>query len=107
MAVMRVALQAAPMAGRSMLVLLIYGVFFIGIMWFLILGPQRRIQKKHEELVSGLKKGDEVLTEGGIIGTVLHLTDDRITIKTAENTRLVIARAKVARVMTAEPEAKT
>lgn len=77
---------------------------FIAIMWFLIIAPQRRMQKKHEQLVSGLKKGDEVVTEGGIIGSVVHLADDRLTIKTAENTRLVVARGKIARVLGVEPE---
>ncbi len=53
-------------------------------------------------MVTALKKGDEVVTEGGIIGSVVHLTDDRLTIKTAENTRLVVARGKIARVLGVE-----
>jgi preprotein translocase subunit YajC len=68
-------------------------------MWFVILAPQRKMQKKHQAMVEGLKKGDEIMTEGGIIGTIVHVADDRLTIKTAENTRLVIARAKIVRTL--------
>ena len=94
------AAQAAPpTAGRGMTVLLIYIVAFIAIMYFLIRRPQRRLQQKHQEMVASIKKGDEVVTDGGIIGNVVHLTDDRVTIRTAENTRIVVARPKIARVL--------
>jgi preprotein translocase subunit YajC len=99
--------QAQGPGGRAGLVMMIYLVAFIGIMWFLIIAPQRRIQKKHEAMVSAVQKGDEVMTEGGIIGSVVHVADDRLTLKTAENTRVVVARAKIARVMTSVPEAKS
>ena len=92
--------QAAPAPGRGMMVLVIYIVAFIAIMYFLILRPQRRIQQKHQQMISQIRKGDEVVTDGGIIGSVVHMTDDRVTIKTAENTRIVIARPKIARVLT-------
>lgn len=99
------ATQAAQGQGsRAGLVMMIYFVAFIAIMWFLIIRPQRRMQKRHEEMVTQLKKGDEVVTEGGIIGSVVHLADDRLTIKTAENTRVVVARGKISRVMGLEPE---
>ena len=91
-----------PAAGRTGLVMMIYLVAFIAIMWFLILGPQRRMQKKHQEMINQVKKGDDVVTEGGIIGTVVHVADDRLTIKTAESTRLVVLRAKIGRVITPE-----
>jgi preprotein translocase subunit YajC len=48
-------------------------------------------------LVAGLKRGDEIATVGGIVGKIIHLEDDRLTIKTAEDTRLEIERSKVAR----------
>lgn len=89
--------QQAP--GRTGTVMMIYLVAFIAIMWFLILGPQRRMQKKHQAMIAAVKKGDEVMSEGGIIGTVVHTADDRLTIKTGENTRIVVARSKIARVI--------
>jgi preprotein translocase subunit YajC len=96
----------APGGGRAGIVMMIYVVAFIGIFWFVVLGPSRKMQKKHESMVQALKKGDEVMTEGGIIGSVVHIAEDRLTIKTAENTRLVIARPKIARVLGVEPESK-
>jgi preprotein translocase subunit YajC len=75
-------------------------VALAAIFWFLLIRPQRRMQQQHREMVSALKKGDEVMTEGGVIGHVVHLADDRLTIKSGD-TRMIVARAKVARVMVA------
>jgi preprotein translocase subunit YajC len=91
-------LQAAG-GNRGFMILMIYMVSFGLIAWFLLIRPQRRIHQQHQQLVSNLKRGDEIMTEGGIIGTIVHITDDRITIKSGENTRLVVARAKIARVL--------
>ncbi len=93
--------QAPRAPGNQMITLMIYVVGFALIFWFLILRPQRRVQQRHQQMVKELKRGDEVMTEGGIIGSVVHLTDDRVTIKTAENTRVVIARPKIARILSA------
>jgi len=97
-------LQAQQPAGRTGAVMMIYLVAFIAIMWFLILGPQRKMQKKHQAMISAVQKGDEIMTEGGLIGTVVHLTDDRATVKTGDNTRVVVARGKIARVFGAASE---
>ncbi|MGD8700390.1 MAG: preprotein translocase subunit YajC [Gemmatimonadales bacterium] len=70
---------------------------FIGIFYFLLIRPQRQQQKRHEEMVKTLRRGDEVSTLGGIVGRIVHIKEDRITIKTGEDTRLVIERDKVAR----------
>lgn len=101
------AAPAQPAPGLPGIQLLIYAVAFIGIMYFLILRPQRKIQHKHQEMVSQLKKGDQVVTDGGIIGAIVYLEDDRITIKTAESTRLVIARSKISRVLNGEAAEKS
>ncbi|MGH7506894.1 MAG: preprotein translocase subunit YajC [Longimicrobiales bacterium] len=93
------AAQAPTGGGRGMTVMVIYIVAFIAIMYFLILRPQRKIQQKHQTMLTALKRGDEVVTEGGIIGSIVHLTDDRATLKTAENTRVVVARGKISRVV--------
>jgi preprotein translocase subunit YajC len=95
-------LQEAPATAPRMLPNLIMIVAFIAIFYFLLLRPQRKIQQEHRSMLSQLKKGDEVMTEGGIIGQVVHLTDERVTIKTAESTRLDIARPKISRVLSPE-----
>ena len=82
----------------------------VGIFWFLLIRPQRQQQQKHQELLKSIKRGDEVVTTGGIIGRVVHLKDDRVTIESGES-RLVIERERIARVIVpeaaaAEPAAK-
>lgn len=86
---------ANPMATMMMM------VGFIAIFYFLFFRPQRKQQQEHEALVQGLKKGDEITTIGGIVGTIVHLTDDRVTIKTGD-TRIEIERSKVGQVHSAE-----
>ena len=101
-------LQEGPPQGtasRGMTVAVIYLVSFGLIAYFLLIRPQKRMQQKHQEMVGGLKKGDEVMTEGGIIGTVVHIQDDRVTIKSGE-ARMVVARVKIARVFSATEPAE-
>jgi preprotein translocase subunit YajC len=102
-AVLLAVLQATPRS-QPLFVPLIWLVSFGAIAWFLLIRPQRRVQQQQQQMLSGLKKGDEVMTEGGIIGTIVHLTDERVTIRTAESTRVVVARPKVARVVSGAKE---
>jgi preprotein translocase subunit YajC len=105
-----VALQAA---GNPLQLIVMYGAIFV-IFYFVLLRPQQKQKKAHDELVKQLKKGDEIVTAGGIVGEVVHIApraadgapamDDRITIKSAES-RLVIERGRIARVGTAAPAA--
>jgi preprotein translocase subunit YajC len=76
----------------------------IAVFYFILIRPQRQSQKKHQDLVEALKKGDEIMTAGGILGEVVFIKDDRVTIK-SDNTRLVVARKKIEKVFT--PEAAT
>ena len=80
--------QANPAATLMMM------VGFIAIFYFLFFRPQRKQQQDHQALVQSLKKGDEVTTVGGIVGTIVHLTDERITLKTGD-TRIEVERSKV------------
>jgi len=90
-------------AGAGMMVFVVQIVALIAIFWFLLLRPQRQQQKAHEEMLKGMKKGDEVVTGGGIVGTVVHIKDDRVTIQSAES-RLVVERSKIARVVVPKAE---
>jgi len=92
-----IALLQRP-AGQSMTIMIIYIVSFGLIAWLLLIRPQRKMQQQHQAMIASMKRGDEVMTEGGLIGTIVHLADDRVTIKTGENTRVVVARMKIARV---------
>ena len=100
-------LLAAPQGSSSPgLVIGIQVAAFAAIFYFLLIRPQQTMRKKHQAMLEAMKKGDEVMTEGGIIGEVVFLKDDRVTIRTAENTRLVVARAKIARVNATEVETR-
>jgi preprotein translocase subunit YajC len=100
-----IALALQAEGNRGLMVLVIYMVSFGAIAWFLLIRPQRRMQQQHQQMLQTLKRGDEVMTDGGIIGTIVHITDDRVTIRSGENTRLVVARGKIARVTTSTPAA--
>jgi preprotein translocase subunit YajC len=89
--------------GGAMVVVVVQIAALIAIFWFLLIRPQRQQQKQHEELLKGLKKGDEIVTSGGIIGRIVHVKDDRLTIESGES-RLVVDRARVATVVAPKAE---
>ncbi len=91
-------------ADGTLIFMIQMGAIF-AIFYFLLIRPQRKEQQRHQELIRAVKKGDTVVTAGGIIGTVVHAQEDRITIKTDESTRIVVERARIARVETAETTA--
>jgi preprotein translocase subunit YajC len=89
-------LQAAP--ARSPLIQPVIMLVSFGlIMYFLIIRPQRKLQTDHAAMVAALKRGDEVMIDGGVIGTVVHIAEDRVTIKSAES-RMIVSKVKIARV---------
>jgi preprotein translocase subunit YajC len=96
-----IALLMAPAEGGSpaFALLVQLGLIFM-IFYWLLLRPQRKERDKHEAMIGALKKGDEIVTVGGIVGTVVHVDGDRLTVKSAENTRLVVDKGKVGQVLT-------
>lgn len=83
--------------GGGMSIFIIQIALFIGIFYFLLIRPQRQQQKRHQELLATLAKGDQVITNGGVIGEVIHLKDHEVTIRSGES-RLVVTRASIASV---------
>jgi preprotein translocase subunit YajC len=75
----------------------------IAIFYFLLIRPQRQAQKRHQQMLSELRKGDEVMTEGGIIGEIVHVKDDRLTLRSGE-TRVIVHRGKIARLIPSSGE---
>jgi preprotein translocase subunit YajC len=98
-------IMTSPDGGGNPMGTLFMLAAFFAILYFLLIRPQRQQQKAHQELVAGLKRDDEIATIGGIVGKIIHLEDDRITIKTADDTRVEIERSKVARRMGSSEEA--
>lgn len=83
----------APGGGLSQFLPLI--LLFVG-MWFLIIAPQRKRQKAHEKMLSELKTGDEIVTSGGIYGTITNVKDDRLVVRIADNTKIDLGKSFVA-----------
>jgi preprotein translocase subunit YajC len=84
-----------------------YGAIF-AIFYFILIRPQSTQRKKHDEMVRNLKKGDEIVTNGGLVGEVLFIKEkggddkgggmeDRVTIKSGE-TRVIIERGRIAKI---------
>ena len=72
------------------------------IFYFLLIRPQRKEQARQKEMIAAIGKGDEVVTTGGIIGTVIRAEEDRLIIKTGGETKITIERSRIARKITAE-----
>jgi preprotein translocase subunit YajC len=101
--------QAAPSGGISSLSpFLVQFVLIIAIIYFIMIRPQQKQRQKHEASLKALKRGDEIVTSGGIVGEVVHIKemakdaagkglDDRVTIKSGES-RLVVERGRIARI---------
>ncbi|MEX2963559.1 preprotein translocase subunit YajC [Microbulbifer sp. TYP-18] len=80
--------QAAPAPqGNPMVTLLLFAGLF-AFMWLFIIRPQRKRQKEHQELVSALKKGDEVVMSSGMLGRVEKVDDDYILLEVADKMSL-------------------
>ena len=82
-----------------------------GIFYFLLIRPQQKQKRKHEEALRNIKRGDQIVTTGGIIAEVVHVREtvnadgttarpmeDQVTIKSAES-RLIIERGRIARII--------
>jgi preprotein translocase subunit YajC len=85
---------------------LIMMVVIFAIFYFILIRPQQKKMKEHKKLVEELKKGDEVITAGGIYGTVESLAADTLTVKIAEGTKVKITRSSVAGVVTERDKGK-
>ena len=71
-------------------------VAMLVIFYFLLFVPQRRQQKKHQDLMSSLQKGDQVVTIGGVIGEIMAIRDDQVTLRSGTST-LVVEKARIQR----------
>ena len=88
-------------SGGSGFFLIIIVAFLV--LWLIVVRPQRKRQTQQREMLSDLRVGDEVLTAGGIYGTVSRLDEDSVTVEIAPKTEVRVARRAIAGV-TREPE---
>lgn len=89
--------QSAPAPGGDMTsMLLMFGFMFL-IMYFLLIRPQQQRAKKHQEMVDAIKRGDEVVTSGGLKGKVHKVRDDNeLSVELAEGVRVTVVKNMVA-----------
>ena len=98
--------QAA--GGGSGMSLLIMFLPMIALIYFMMVLPQQRRQKKWQAMLDQLKPGDKVTTSGGLRGTILSLKDDALQLRVPpDNLRVEVTKASVMQVTTQEEEAKT
>ena len=71
-------------------------IFIFGIFYFLLIRPQQKKQKEHGRMTSELKKNDEVVTNGGIHGTVVNVKDTTLILKIDDNVKIEINKSTVA-----------
>jgi preprotein translocase subunit YajC len=81
--------------GPGLTAFLIQIALFIGIFYFLLIRPQKRQRQQHENLLKSLQRGDQIVTSSGIVGEVVHIKDDQVTIRSGE-AKFVILRSGVA-----------
>ena len=112
------AAQAPSGGAGSFTPFLLQMALIFAIFYFLVMRPQQKQRKQHQQSLRELKKGDQVVTAGGIIAEVIHIKEslkdgapvvtmeDRITIKSGES-RLVVERGRIAKVATTAAETTT
>ena len=85
--------------GRGLAVFMFQMLAFVAIIYFLLIRPKVQQEKRHRERLSQIKRGDQIVTSGGVMGEVVHVKEKRVTIKSGES-RLVVHLDRVADVIT-------
>jgi preprotein translocase subunit YajC len=95
-------MSAQPSGGEggagSMLVSLVPIILIFVIFWLLLIRPQQKRQKEHKKLLTELRKGDKVVTNGGMFGVISSLNDEKnlVVLRIAENTKIEILKSSIA-----------
>ena len=92
---------SAPAFLQFVPILLVFGIFY-----FLLIAPMRKRQKALQNLVENLKKGDRVVTNGGLYGTIAGVEDKIVVVKVADNVKVRIAKSAIAGLEGQEEERK-
>ena len=85
-----------PMSSLTQMLPLI--LMFV-VLWFLMIRPQMKKAKEHKALLAALTKGDEVVTQGGIVGKVVKVGDSYVTVEIAANTEVVVQKPSIGLVL--------
>lgn len=94
---------APPPGGGSQMIVTM--VLFMVIFWVLIIRPQKKKQKEHEQKLAALKKGDRVITVGGVHGIINAIKERTVSLRIADNVHVEVEKSSVASVLPKEGEA--
>jgi preprotein translocase subunit YajC len=91
---MAIAAAAAPGAasGQSLIGMLLPFAVLIGVMYFMVIRPQKTQQKKREEMMAGLRKGNRIVSIGGLYGEILDIKDDVLLVNVSDQGERAIIR---------------
>ncbi len=89
----------APPAGPSALGSLLPLIIMIVLFWFLLLRPQMKRQKEHKQMLEALGKGDEVVTNGGVLGRVVKVGDSVVELEVAEGLTVKVQKQAIAQML--------
>jgi len=90
------AADAAAPAGMANIAQFVPLVLIFIVFYFLLIRPQQKKAKEHQNYLANLKKGDRVITGGGIHGQITGITDTVVTLEIAENVRIKVSRSAIA-----------
>jgi len=91
--------EAAPPAADAGFINLMMLIVLFVVFYFLLIRPQTKRAKEHKKMVESLSKGDEVITNGGILGKIINLGDNFVMLEIAANTHVKLQRQAVATIM--------
>lgn len=86
--------SSASPPGAGVTQIIFFGLLFAA-MYFLMIAPQRKKQKEHEKMIAALGSGDEIVTSGGIYGTITNVKDDRFIVRIADNAKIEVGKSYV------------
>ena len=75
--------------------MLIFIVLMFAAMYFLMIAPQRKRQKQHQQMIKALQSGDKVVTIGGIIGTITNIKEKTFIVKLCDNTKVEFLKSAI------------
>ena len=91
--------QAAPGAAPNPIFSLLPILFIFGIFYFLLIRPQQKKQKDHKKMLSELQKNDQVVTSGGIYGTIVNIKDNTYVVRVDDNVKIEVLKSAVSGVI--------
>jgi preprotein translocase subunit YajC len=90
---------AAPASGPANLFSLLFPIFLIAIFYFFIIRPQTKRAKEHKQMVEALKKGDEIVTGGGVLGRITDVGENFVLVEVTDGVQLRVQKASIGSLM--------